>query len=94
VDMGAYEAGPIVVLATTVIDLDLPKGIENGLVAKLEAAFRVLDDVNVNNDVAAIPLLEAFINLVEAQRGKQISDTDANAMITAALDIIELLSTG
>jgi hypothetical protein len=91
VDMGAYEAGPVVVLATTVIDLDLPKGIENSLVSKLEAA---IDSLNRGQDKAARNQLNAFINLVEAQRGKQISDTDADALITAALDIIELLSTG
>ena len=77
-----------------VIDLNLQQGIENGLVAKLEAALRVLDDVNENNDVAAIKSLEAFINLVEAQRGKQISDTDADALIADVLEIVELLSTG
>ncbi len=73
---------------------NLKHGIENGLVAKLEAALRVLDDVKENNDVAAIKSLEAFINLVEAQRGKQISDTDADALIADVLEIVKLLSTG
>lgn len=102
IDMGAYEFQELSqhAIAKTeqlideVVGLNLQQGIENGLVAKLEAALRVLDDLNVNNDVAAIPLLEAFINVVEAQRGKQISTTDADALITAALEIIELLSTG
>jgi hypothetical protein len=100
VDMGAYEApmlDPVELLLKLVQDvrnMNLEKGIENSLVAKLEAALQVLDDVNENNDVAAINSLEAFINLVEAQRGKQISDTDADALIVAAQQIIDLLESG
>ena len=97
VDMGAYEAALldpvelVLVLMQDVIDLDLHQGIENGLVSKLEAA---IDSLNRGQDKAARNQLNAFINLVEAQRGKQISETDADALIAAALDIIELLSTG
>lgn len=97
VDMGAYEAALldpvelVLVLMQNVIDLDLQQGIENGLVSKLEAA---IDSLNRGQDKAARNQLNAFINLVEAQRGKQISETDADALIAAALDIIELLSTG
>jgi hypothetical protein len=41
-------------LMQNVIDLNLQQGIENGLVAKLEAAMQSLDDINANNDVAAV----------------------------------------
>ena len=71
--------------------MNLQQGIETGLVAKLEAALQVLEDVNENNDVGAINSLEAFINLVEAQKGKQISGTDADALIAAAQQIINML---
>lgn len=74
--------------------LDLEQGIENSLNSKLESALKVLDDFNDNNDVAAINSLESFINAVEAQRGKKISEEDADALIEAALDIIELLTNG
>ena len=75
-----------------VTDLNLPQGIENSLDAKLDAAMKLLDDINANNDVAAINTLEAFINAVEAQRGKSISEADADALIAAAQEIIALLS--
>ena len=78
-------------LMQNVIDLNLQQGIENGLVAKLEAAMQSLDDINANNDVAAVNTLEAFINAVEAQRGNKISQADADALIADAQQIIDLL---
>ena len=71
--------------------LNLLQGIENSLDAKLEAALNALDDVNENNDVAAINSLEAFINAVEAQRGKKISETDADYLVAEAAAIIAML---
>jgi hypothetical protein len=100
VDMGAYEApmlDPVELLQNlmqNVRNLNLQKGIENSLVVKLEAALQVLGDENENNDVAAINSLEAFINLVEAQRDKKISDTDADTLIANAQQIIDLLESG
>jgi parallel beta-helix repeat protein len=66
--------------------LDLPKGTENSLMAKLENAARKLYDQNIG---AAINSLNAFINEVEAQRGKKIPDADA--LITAAQEMIAAL---
>ncbi len=96
VDMGAYEAlDPIDLLldlTENVIDLELQKGIENSLLAKLDTALEKLEDNNENNDAAAINLLEAFINAVQAQRGKKIPEADADALIATAQQIIDLLS--
>ena len=78
-------------LAQKVIALNLQKGISNSLDAKLYAALQALDDLNENNDVAAINTLQAFINAVEAQRGKKISQEDADDLIAAAQEIIDLL---
>ena len=72
--------------------LNLQQGINSSLDVKLDAAFQALDDINANNDVAAINALEAFINAVEAQRGKQITEMDADALIAMAEDIIAMLS--
>lgn len=72
--------------------LNLQKGIDNSLDAKLEAAAKALDDINENNDVAAINTLQAFINAVEAQRGNKILEADADALIAAAQAIIAMLS--
>lgn len=73
--------------------LNLPKGIINNLNAKLEAALRVIDDLNENNNAAAVNLLEAFINAVGAQRGRNIPQEDADALIAAAQGIINQLAT-
>lgn len=78
-------------LIDVVISLNLHQGIDNSLDAKLDAALKALEDVNENNDVAAVNTLQAFINAVEAQRGNHIPEADADAMITAAQQIIAVL---
>jgi hemerythrin-like domain-containing protein len=75
-----------------ITDLKLQHGIENSLLAKLDAAIQKLDDDNDNNDLAAINSLQAFINAVEAQSGKKISEEDVDDLIAAAQQIIDLLS--
>jgi hypothetical protein len=97
VDMGAFEAqlGPaelLLKLMQTVINLNLQHGISNSLDAKLSAAMQALDDINENNDVAAINTLQAFINAVEAQRGSKIPEVAADALIDSTQVIIDLLS--
>jgi beta-galactosidase len=79
-------------LADDVMALNLHKGTSNSLKAKLKAATRVLKDKNEKNDVAAINTLRAFINAVEAQRGKKIPRAEADELIASAQEIIELLS--
>lgn len=78
-------------LIATVIILDLQKGISTSLDAKLDTAFKAIDDVNQNNDIAAINSLNAFINAVEAQRGNKITDAEADTLVEAAQGIIALL---
>jgi hypothetical protein len=78
-------------LVGTVIELNLQQGISNSLDAKLQSALGALDDVNDNNDVAAINTLNAFINAVEAQRGNKITNEDADMLIAAAQAIIDKL---
>jgi PKD repeat protein len=72
--------------------LNLQNGIENNLDAKLDAAVNALDDLNNNNDQAAINSLNAFINAVDAQRGNQISNAEADQLIAAAQAIIDALT--
>jgi len=83
------------VLITNLIDqvtgLNLDNGISNSLDAKLANAVKALDDVNENNNVAAINKLEAFINEVQAQGGNKIPQADADALIAAVQQIIDLL---
>ncbi len=79
-------------LIDNVIALDLRNGISTSLDAKLDAVVKALDDVNANNDVAAVNALNAFINAVNAQAGKEISLADADSLIAAAQAIIDILS--
>ena len=73
-------------LAHTVQSLRLPHGIENSLVRKAENAFA---ELNAGNTEEAINILRAFINQVEAQRGKKISEEDADMLIQYVLNIIQ-----
>ena len=97
VDMGAYEFGEdcpddlLECLVEDIIDLDLPQGQENALTATLNAASTLIEN---GNDNAAVNLLNAFINQVEAFSGNFIPEEDANALIAAAEAIIALLEAG
>jgi hypothetical protein len=81
-------------LALTVLEMNLQGGISNSLGAKLDAALNALRDVNENNDVVAANVLGAFINAVEAQRGKKITNGQADTLIAEAEYIIDLLLAG
>jgi len=80
-------------LITDVLNLNLAKGIANSIDGKINTALQALDDMNQNNDVAAIYALRAFINSIRAQRGNHISAADADALIADAQVIIDLLNT-
>ena len=81
-------------LILEVMALNLQQGISNSLNAKLDSVLNALEDVNENNDVAAVNSLEAFINAVEAQRGVHLTDAEADQLVTAALQIIDLILSG
>jgi hypothetical protein len=90
----AQAVDPIVAvnnLVENVLELNLQTGIFNSLDAKLDNALSALDDLNENNNVAAINSLQAFINAVEAQRGHKIPEADADDLIAAAQTIIDYL---
>ena len=78
-------------LIVDVVALNLQQGITNSLDSKLDAVVEALDDLNENNNVAAINALQAFINAVEAQRGIHIPEADADALIAKAQQAIALL---
>ena len=82
-------------LISQVISLNLHNGITNSLDSKLENARKALEDVNENNNVAAVNTIKnAFINEVEAQRGDKISESDADVLIAVAYVIINKLQYG
>lgn len=85
----AQEVEALVDLVET---FNLQQGIANSLDAKLGAALNALNDVNANNNQAAINSLQAFISSVEAQRGVKITNEQADTLIAEAQAIIDSLS--
>ena len=79
-------------LVETVQILNLRQGIDNSLDAKLDAAINALMDQMIQNDVAAIGALEAFISATQAQSGHLIPTLDADNLIEQAEQIILLIS--
>lgn len=79
-------------LIAMVLSFNLQQGINNALDSKLSAVIQILDDVNQNNDIAAMNVLLAFIQIVEAQRGKKITDAQADELVNAAQAILDLLN--
>ena len=74
-------AAPIERLIAGIEAAGLPREIENSLTKKLSNAQGSLARSQING---AISKIGAFINLVEAQRGEQIDEADADAWIAAA----------
>ena len=66
--------------------------VENGLVEKLDTAIKLLEQDSKNCKGASINLLEAFIASVENFNGDKIAVEDADGLIGAARQIIELLT--
>ncbi len=64
-------------------------GLENSLTAKLTNAIKSLE---MGNTATAINQLQSFINQVQAQRGKAISESDADMLIAQAQAIIDALN--
>ena len=72
-------------LASEVTNTTLPPDVKSGLNDKLMAAIIVL---NKGQEKAAINLLNSFINMVNAQRDKSLTDAQANLWIAEAQKII------
>ena len=89
-DLTVDVNGAIDVLIAKVEALSLKKGLENALITKLENA---LASFEAGNAGAAVNKLGAFINQVNAKRGKNISDADADNLIGCAQAIIVAIGT-
>jgi len=76
-------------LIDMVIGLDLHHGIENALKVKLEAALAALAAGDIPGAASA---LGAFVNQVQAQAGKKISEEDAAALVAGAQEILAILA--
>lgn len=71
-------------LIDCVLALELNMGIETALTATLEAALASWE----NDRPATVMQIEAFINKVEAMRGNQLTDAEADELISKAQDVI------
>lgn len=69
--------------------MELPTGTENNLVAKLEDAIKLFEKENTNG---AIHKLGDFIDYVKAQRGKKLTEDQADELIAAVKWIIYLIT--
>ena len=78
-------------ILSDIFQLNVSQGIENSLDEKLNNALMALDDVNEQNDVAAVNSLYALINSVNAQRGNKISEADADALILSVTELINFI---
>jgi hypothetical protein len=78
-------------LAGLVLEVNLSSGLSNALDTKLDTALTALDDANDKNDVATVNSLYAFCSNVSAQRGKKVSEADADQLITDANATIRAL---
>jgi hypothetical protein len=65
--------------------MNLDKGIENSLISKVKNAQKSIKRENIT---AAINKLQAFINQVEAQKGKKIPQEEAEMLILYAGNLI------
>jgi hypothetical protein len=79
-------------LRELVQSMTLRSGIRKSLDQKLKNAIEVLDRGRKGSANAAIGMLNGFIGEVEAQRGKAIADAEADQLVQAAIEIIEVLT--
>jgi len=79
-------------LISNVESIQVDDGVRNALQAKLNAALNSLTAGNSQGRQDGMNTLAAFIHSVEAQRGKKISDTDAQFLIDSATTIVNLAS--
>lgn len=78
-------------LIRDVENMNLQQGIDNSLDAKLTAVLDALEALNADKRNDAINKLYAFLNEVEVQREKKLTNEQACYLIAAAQEIISLI---
>lgn len=78
-------------LSDQVASFNFQQGIAKSLDAKLQNVQDALQAANANDREDASNKLMAFINAVNAQRGKEITDAQADALIAFAMRILAVL---
>jgi FG-GAP repeat len=79
-------------LASRVRALSLPRGLENSLIMKLEASKLLSAGAGAGGESggAASHVLRAFVQEIEAQRGRKIAEADAEGLVSGAHAIVAL----
>ena len=78
-------------LISAVIGMNIESGIGNALDGKLQNALAALDRAQAGDTASASGILHAFIQSVEAQRGKKLTQAQANELVDAARAVIAAL---
>lgn len=78
-------------LISTIQSFNLKQGITNSFDAKLQNALDALTAANAGSRSDAANQLMAFINSVEAQRGKQLTNAQADTLEAQARQILSLI---
>jgi YVTN family beta-propeller protein len=89
--IGSANASSIPALVALVKSFNLKEGIANSLDAKLANAQAALTAANAGQRQNAVNLLQAFLNTVEAQRNKAITNAQADQLVNLCRQIIASL---
>ena len=84
-------AGAIQALSDLVQSFNFQQGISNSLDVKLQSASDALEAANAGDRQDAANKLQAFIEAVEAQRGKEITNAQADQLIALTRRILAVL---
>ena len=71
-----------------ILEMSLSQGLENRLITKLEAALHAVTDNNPNNDHVANKKIQDFTKQVEGQRGKELTDEEADYLNATAYAVL------
>ena len=83
--------GAVSTLEDLILTLSIKHGLENAFIVKINNAVNAC---STGNPQEALGLLNAFINQVEAKRGKDLSDAEADELINIAQIIIDSILSG
>lgn len=92
VDSWVLRSVTIFDLIDLIITMNLNQGISNSLDAKLSNAMQAVDRANGGDITNAINMLYAFVNETEAQRGKKLTNEQADSLISMAYEVIDGLT--
>jgi hypothetical protein len=78
-------------LVSSLVAMNISGGISNALDSKLQNALDALDRAQAGDNAAASGIMGAFIQSVEAQRGKKLTEAQADELVIAAEAVIAAL---